>query len=328
MPQVREASQQITIGELAKWSVEDRCEFVLNGDAELLKRACTEGALHAQCRESGFVRRLAWGIAFNVYEQSQAGRALLGKKPRLYSEVWPAESLWSEVWGWLCELCDKKRRSSVAAPILDAAGSPDAERYLHHLARSISCEQRNDWQPPEARPVDPDAAGAAFSTLINLHQDQMLKFVKSRLPGKSRIDHDALVNEVFIEALKQHWSQDSVNRFTGPSKISTLLLGIARNLCVNHLRERKSVTIISDEVDDPPQPCPPSDAEMAEARRRVAGWLKELDQRHRLAMYLHRKRGIAQKVLADRFGVSVPAISQWIAKAEAHIEARLARENR
>jgi RNA polymerase sigma factor (sigma-70 family) len=287
----------VTLGELSEMPIERRCEFILDSDRQGLRNACVDNPLHPKCAEPGFAERLAWGLAFNVRES--------------YCDVWSRQTLWDDVW-------TKVSASSKAT----------SDAWVKHLAKSISCEQRDDWQHPEHRPIDLQLAGAAFSQLFLWQEPFVLKVIKKRIAGIGP-DEDDLVNQVFIRAFNTYWSPRSKRRFQGVSLISTFLHTIVRRVCADYLDDRDPGVGEEEMLPDPGAAAPPplSPTEAREVRRRFKAYLRTLKPHEAVVYLLVKRRKMQQNELARRFGVSGAAISQWLTSAERKIEQCLAKSS-
>ena len=105
----------------------------------------------------------------------------------------------------------------------------------------MTSETRSPWANLTALPrLDPDLAlvrqfratgsPAVFEILFRKYQTTVFSFVSRMVNGEDAYD---LTQEVFVRALR------SLPSFTGGCKFRTWLLTIARNVCLNHLRDRR-----------------------------------------------------------------------------------------
>lgn len=164
------------------------------------------------------------------------------------------------------------------------------------------------WTALSALPrLDPDvalvrqfratASPAVFEILFRKYQATVFSFVSRMVGGEEA--HD-LTQEVFVRALR------SLGSFKGDAKFRTWLLTIARNVCLNHLRDRKArlgmeAGSLDEEPDTPgfiaEPPDPAADiakiVEVRELQRTVDKVLALLTDEQRLLMTLRDLQGLS-----------------------------------
>jgi len=169
-------------------------------------------------------------------------------------------------------------------------------------------DRRSSWTTLSALPrLDPDvalvrqfratASPAVFEILFRKHQSTVFSVVSRMVNGEDAYD---LTQEVFVRALR------SLPSFKGDCKFRTWLLTIARNVCLNYLRDKKARLGIEagslDEEPDTPGFIPePADSaadiakivEVRELQRTVDKVLVLLTDEQRLLITLRDLQGLS-----------------------------------
>jgi RNA polymerase sigma factor (sigma-70 family) len=303
-----------TLGELCELPIDQRYEYVAGFDVRSLGKACAEDVLHPRCAEAGFAERVAWGIAFNMRDETpeSAGQPA-DRRRRTYLDRWGAHVPWSEIWAKLSARDEPNATAAVAPASL-----------LHDLAKAISCEHRSDWQHPGHRPVDPKVAGAAFGRLYGRHMAFVLSVVREQVADTGG-DEEDIAREVFVRAFQTYWSAESRTRFLGTARISTVLHKIAERACIDDLRQRKrrSAEPLPEE-DLPAGGEVYTEAEGAELRQKLRQVLRRVPPKQRLVYYLVSRRQMSQREVASRLGVTAANVSQLFSTAKQAVESGLA----
>ncbi len=193
----------------------------------------------------------------------------------------------------------------------------------------MTSERRSPWTPLTALPrLDPDlalvrqfratASPAVFEILFRKYQVTVFSFVSRMVGGEDAYD---LTQEVFVRALR------SLGSFKGDCKFRTWLLTIARNVCLNALRERKTrlgveAGSLDDEPNTPgyiPEPSDPNAdigriVESRELQRIVDVVLASLTDEQRLLI-----------TLCDLQGLSYEEIEQVTEMSRVNVKSKLHR---
>lgn len=182
----------------------------------------------------------------------------------------------------------------------------------------------NDCRPSVRRPgwtapllglprLDPDLAlvrqfratanPAVFEILFRKYQTTVFNLVYRMVNGEEAYD---LTQEVFLRALR------ALPSFKGDAKFRTWLLTIARNVCLNHLRDAKlragiEEGSLDEEPETPgyiPEPGDPSAdiariVEVRELQRVVDRVLAELTPEQRLLITLRDLQGLSYEEVAE-----------------------------
>lgn len=201
----------------------------------------------------------------------------------------------------------------------------------------MTIDRRSPWTSLTALPrLDPDVAlvrqfratanPAVFEILFRKYQNQVFSFVSRMVNGEDAYD---LTQEVFVRALR------SLPSFKGDCKFRTWLLTIARNVCLNHLRDRKArlgaeAGSLDEEPDTPgfvpEQPDSAADiakiVETRELQRLVDRVLAQLTDEQRLLITLRDLQGLSYEEIEQ-----IMELSRVNVKSKLH-RARLAFKTR
>jgi len=167
----------------------------------------------------------------------------------------------------------------------------------------------------------------AFESLVVKHQHSVIGTVARMLGNPS--DSEDIAQQVFIRVWK------SAARYEPTAKFTTWLMTITRNLVFNESRRRGRAKVVPlhDETDDgpatqhaDPDASTPSDELLdAELRDAVDTAIKELPEKHRLAIVLRRYENMAYEEIAKVLKTSVPAVKSILFRARADLKAKLQR---
>lgn len=158
---------------------------------------------------------------------------------------------------------------------------------------------------------------AAFSELVERHHRRLLR-VCERLLGDPEDARDA-VQEVFLKVLRK------AAGFRPQALVSTWLYRIAVNHCLNQLRRRRLVRMISlspagggDEAGiDPPEERPDAQRELAARQRWRATRraIAALPPGQRAVLVLARFEGLSYREIADTLGITLGAVESRLVRA-------------
>lgn len=197
--------------------------------------------------------------------------------------------------------------------------------------------RRPPWTALTALPrLDPDvalvrqfqatASPAVFEILFRKYQTTVFSFV-SRIVGGEEA-HD-LTQEVFVRALR------SLGAFKGDAKFRTWLLTIARNVCLNHLRDKKARLGLEagslDEAPDTPgfipEPADPAAdiakiVEVRELQRTVDQVLALLTDEQRLLITLRDLQGLSYEEIEQIMELSPVNVKSKLHRARLAFKSR------
>jgi RNA polymerase sigma-70 factor (ECF subfamily) len=184
---------------------------------------------------------------------------------------------------------------------------------------------RDDAVDPDWELVGRVARGdrEAFSELVERHHRRLLR-VCERLLGDPEDARDA-VQEVFLKVLRK------AGGFRPHALVSTLLYRIAVNHCLNQLRRRRLIRMISlspAPPDDDEAPFEPAE-ERPDAERELAArqrWrttrraIAALPPGQRAVLVLARFEGLAYKEIAETLGITLGAVESRLVRAMRALE--------
>jgi RNA polymerase sigma-70 factor (ECF subfamily) len=200
------------------------------------------------------------------------------------------------------------------------SGAAGEAAFLAELLRSDSVDP--DWELLARVGV---GDGAAFGELVERHHRRLLR-VCERLLGDPEEARDA-VQEVLLKVLRK------AGGFRPRALVSTWLYRISVNHCLNVLRRRRLVRMLSlsapaegreDDAPafDPPEERPDPQRQLAARRqwRRVQGAIAALPTGQRAVLVLVRLEGLAYKEVAETLGITVGAVESRLVRAMRTLE--------
>lgn len=197
--------------------------------------------------------------------------------------------------------------------------------------------RRPSWTALSALPrLDPDvalvrqfratASPAVFEILFRKYQTTVFSFVSRMVGGEEA--HD-LTQEVFVRALR------SLASFKGDAKFRTWLLTIARNVCLNHLRDRKArlgmeAGSLDEDPDTPGFVWEPADpavdiakiVEVRELQRTVDQVLALLPDEQRLLITLRDLQGLSYEEIEQIMELSPVNVKSKLHRARLAFKAK------
>ncbi len=136
---------------------------------------------------------------------------------------------------------------------------------------------------------------------------------------RSRVEDDAsaedLLQEVFIRVHRHLCCQPAWNKPDG------WFYQIARNLIIDHYRRRRELVELPDSL--PAEPDLPEDDPEAELALSLKDLIDELPEPYRQALLLTEYRGLSQKQLAERQGLSLSGAKSRVQRARDRLRAML-----
>ncbi len=198
-------------------------------------------------------------------------------------------------------------------------------------------DRRPSWTALTALPrLDPDlalvrqfratASPAVFEILFRKYQATVFSFVSRMVNGEEAYD---LTQEVFVRALR------SLGSFKGDAKFRTWLLTIARNVCLNYLRDKKArLGIEAGSLDEEPETpgfvAEPSDpaadiariVEVRELQRTVDKALALLTDEQRLLITLRDLQGLSYEEIEQITELSLVNVKSKLHRARLAFKAK------
>jgi RNA polymerase sigma factor (sigma-70 family) len=268
--------------------------------------------------------RLAWALAFNVVgispfsEPNAAGR--LPRSVQSYQDRWSLDTPWTKIW------------SVLVAPLIQPKKC-HSSTLLGELALSVACEQRNDWQHPNAEPIDLVVANQVFELLYARTRSKVVGAIYNGF-GNRAGSPEAIANEAWSRVFCDYWSSQARRRFLGLCRISTLLCQVARYVAIDVIRDNQRFIVSDNDNITVDKPCPtPEDLGVlidpieGIAARQLSSLIKEcvraLPAKQQIIAVMVWFRNINAKRAAVILKVSEPAISQHLKKARESVRACL-----
>lgn len=197
---------------------------------------------------------------------------------------------------------------------------------------SVACELRDDWQPPQAHPIQRPDADAAFAFVYARVQPRVMAFVRAKF-GQRAGDPEALTTEAWARLFCEFWSTDARKRFLGLCHLTTLVCQIARHVALDELRNHRErgsqddtrpsldQNLLLELIDCPNDPAQPLG--LQELHDTIRACIDELPARQRLVATMVWLRDIPAKRAAELLHISEPAVSQHLAKARRQLQQTL-----
>jgi RNA polymerase sigma factor (sigma-70 family) len=225
-----------SLAALACLPLADRAAFVeRHGQHDLV--ATIEGLKRAGSVSVSAVtpQRMAWAMAYNLATPDGATRAdSEALNPRFLSthsesdrSLWSARTTWDDVWAFYV----RPHRTQVFESDDD---DPASRTLLRELARSVGCEERDDW-PWSAHPVDRGLAVACRDEVYQLSSTRV-RGVLARNHDWRSLSHD-IIGLTWLRAVDGAWGRSARKRFVAKSLISTWLCAIAIHTAQNYMRD-------------------------------------------------------------------------------------------
>jgi RNA polymerase sigma factor (sigma-70 family) len=217
--------RSISLEHLCKLPVDERCAILLQHHCEQFEaalQALNNGGM-PPCVDAP---RLAWAVAYNLDELAKAIAKVSvdGRDNWVQQKKWTLDVRWNVVWSWLIQP-------------LATSDSKGPSNLLSELALSVACEQREDWQPPAARPIDKEAANRAFAFVYNTYESIVIRASLSQV-GQG-CNPQEIAKDSWSSVFATYWSPRAVRRFAGFARISTLLFSVARHHATDEFRRQR-----------------------------------------------------------------------------------------
>ena len=217
--------RSMILGQLFDLPIEVRCTLLLLHAPDGFERAVEALQLIGAplCVDA---RRLAWAVAYNMDALAKAivQGPVVGRMNWALQNKWTRDTPWDDVWRAMTKPLatgDVKRPSTL----------------LSELALSVACENRNDWQPSSAQPIDSVAAQRSFRCVYDAYESMVLGACVN-LENRDG-NHRLIAHEAWSRVYATYWSSQAAKRFEGFARLSTLLCSVARRLAVDEYRKRE-----------------------------------------------------------------------------------------
>lgn len=146
--------------------------------------------------------------------------------------------------------------------------------------------------------------------------DDVRRFVRRRVDDPAA--RDDLVQEVF---LRVHDRRDQLH---DDERLAAWVRRIAANVVSDHYRRGRPTQALPEAL-----PSPPPEEDERGDRALLAAWLaasvQSLPEHHREVLELTELQGLTQRVVAERLGLSLPAVKARVRRGRAELMRRLQR---
>ena len=165
----------------------------------------------------------------------------------------------------------------------------------------------------------------AFAALVERHQQTVFRFIRRYLGTSDRDVLEDLAQDVFLSAWK------AASNFEPRAKVTTWLLRVTANRCLNHHRSRvlRRATSLeaTDRSADLPAESPSADQQVkrAEQMARVRTAVAALPPKQRAAIVLRHFHGLSYVDIAQVLGLSVSAVESALFRARQSLREGLTR---
>ncbi len=154
----------------------------------------------------------------------------------------------------------------------------------------------------------------AFATLVERHHRTIVQFVYRFLGGADGATAEDLAQDIFLSAWR------SAPSFEPRAKVTTWLLRIARNTCLNHRRSRRlrkavSLDSLGEAAVHASSPPPDTGVMADETARCVRTAILDLPPNQQGAIILRHFHGLSYADIAEVLGVSVSAVESMLFRA-------------
>jgi RNA polymerase sigma factor (sigma-70 family) len=306
MRTVPDSSTDPTIADLLELALPERSQQILRyglQDLEPALKLLAEQEFSPQ--ESLTCERVAWAIAHHL-EQVFAGNAPIA---RSLSRRIPRDTPWYVFWGYFRRPIEASQAGPKSLPLTE-------------LAKSLACEQREDWQPSA---IDKAEAKRALQIVCSANNEAAVRLFAARF-GRNTGSPEDIVAEAWGRLYVSHWSPEATKRLVLATRISVFVYKVAANIAKDVIRERKRT-----------QPSNELEADVAtlalgdnpgkhqlskEAHDAIEQCKKGLTGRQRIVV-LMREGGMKRREIAERLHTSAPNITQILQAAEKRMKSCL-----
>jgi RNA polymerase sigma-70 factor (ECF subfamily) len=128
---------------------------------------------------------------------------------------------------------------------------------------------------------------------------------------------DELVQDALVEAL------GAMSRYRGEAGVRAWLMGIARRVCIRHLRKRDRRRSLWSRW-SPPETAPPNFADQAADRDALTWALAQLNPKLRVAVLMRHQQGLEGREMAEALGISHAAARKRVSHGVVRLRELLA----
>ncbi|MFK7913599.1 MAG: sigma-70 family RNA polymerase sigma factor [Pseudomonadales bacterium] len=110
----------------------------------------------------------------------------------------------------------------------------------------MSVDEQAEWQDTQLMARVATGDQQAFKTLFERHGERVFRYAHRLINEVSKAEE--VTNDVMLEVWK------NAGRFEGRSRVSTWMIGIARNVALNAVRGKRIATVAIEQVPEPVDP--------------------------------------------------------------------------
>ena len=168
---------------------------------------------------------------------------------------------------------------------------------------------------------------AAYRLLLEKYRRPVFGIVRRMIPNEE--DARDLAQEAFIRAFK------NLKQFDVERRFSSWLFRIANNLCIDHYRRRKLLTVPmvrsmdgeTEETWELPDPSPGPGEEFSnqERARRLAATVQSLPPGYRVVIVMRHQQGLAYDEIAESLDLPLGTVKARIHRAHRLLKEKLTR---
>ncbi|MEW6744084.1 MAG: sigma-70 family RNA polymerase sigma factor [Planctomycetota bacterium] len=299
---------RLSLAELAKLPLEERAALVQREGGKEIRRALEEARQDGLAGADDLPCRLAWALAFNVGSADPSGAGGAGGNPARARDKFRARS-YSTVAGLGQEASLAELYHRLTLPLQGGTTG------LAELAWSVACEQCDDWQPADCRPLDAEGAKHHLELEIRRDSARVMGYVRHRW-GVTGIDPLVVAAEAWSQVFLSYWSTQARTRFLGLSRISTLVCTFARFQARSH--DPPAVPEVVKFPSELVRVTPHDELVRREHDERFARAFEdcagELPPRQELIVRLRWQQELTPAEIADRLRCSRPNVSQVLGR--------------
>ncbi|MBE0460679.1 MAG: sigma-70 family RNA polymerase sigma factor [Candidatus Aminicenantes bacterium] len=187
------------------------------------------------------------------------------------------------------------------------------------------------------RILDPDAGlmlkfaqgnNAAFDQILRKYKRLVINLAYRFI--QNRAEAEDIAQEVFLRVYY------SAKRYKPKAKFSTWIYKITANICINNLRSKKHLQIVSlnkpisttgnemiTEMPDPTYIHPSANSEKKEINQLVKEAISSLPINQKMAVILQKYEGLSYREISEIMGCSIQAVDSLLQRAKQNLKRKL-----
>ncbi len=156
----------------------------------------------------------------------------------------------------------------------------------------------------------------AFDVLIRRHQS-LVYCLATRLTGNQTTAED-IAQDAFLRVYQ------SAGRYSPTAKFTTWLYKIVYNLCIDHIRRPRHLTISDESFDGfSADTTVTGELEAREISEKIHNAIEQLPDRQKQAVIMHRFGGLSHSQIAEIIGTTNAAVESLLVRAYAELRIKL-----